>query len=112
MAANRRRGEVAAHLDGRERRLRLTLGALTELEQAFAVDDLAGLATRFSTGKLAARDIARIIGAGLRGAGESVSDDDVLAMRCDGGVQQLAGIVADLLAETFGTAAPEPAARP
>ena len=35
MSANRRRGEIAATLDGRERRLCLTLGALAELEMAF-----------------------------------------------------------------------------
>jgi hypothetical protein len=67
MNANRRRGEIAAELDGRPFRLCLTLGALAELEAAFAADDLGKLVERFSSGKLSALDMMRIIGAGLRG---------------------------------------------
>ena len=44
MIINRHRGEVLARLDGRDYRLCLTLGALAELEAAFAVDDIATLA--------------------------------------------------------------------
>lgn len=47
---NRRRGEVAARFDGVEYRLCLTLGALAELEDAFAADDLGQLVERFSGG--------------------------------------------------------------
>src|SRR5688572_16128740 len=66
--ANRHRGEVAAELDGRPRRLVLTLGALAELEDALGAEDLVALAERFSRGRLAARDAIRILAAGLRGA--------------------------------------------
>ena len=66
--ANRHRGEVAAVLDGRERTLCLTLGALAELAR-FGADDLVALARRFETGMFSARDIIRILGCGLRGAG-------------------------------------------
>ena len=48
--------------------------ALAELEDAFGADDLVALTERFATGRLKARDLTRIIGAGLRGAGEAVSD--------------------------------------
>ena len=105
MAVNRRRGEVAAILDGRERRLCLTLGALAELESAFAAADLNALVERFSAGRFAAHDLIRIIAAGLRGAGEDVSDDDVRAMQCEGGAAGFARIVAELLTQTFGVAA-------
>lgn len=105
MAVNRRRGEVAAILDGRERRLCLTLGALAELESAFAAADLNALVERFSAGRFAAHDLIRIIAAGLRGAGEDVSDDDVRAMQCEGGAAGFARIVADLLTQTFGAPA-------
>lgn len=111
MGANPRRGEVAAIIGGRERVLCLTLGALAELENAFAVDDLSALAQRFSTGRLAARDLTRIIAAGLRGGGEAVSDDEVAAMRVEGGVAACAQIAAALLKATFGQggdAAPDP----
>ena len=83
--ANRQRGEVGAVIDGRERVLCLTLGALAKLEDAFAVDDVAALVARFGSGRLAARDLIRIIAAGLRGAGESVEEAEVAAMRIDGG---------------------------
>lgn len=100
--ANRRRGEVAATLDGRPVTLCLTLGALAELEAAYAVDDLAALADRFAAGRLGARDVARIFACGLRGGGTPVTDDDVLAARIDGGLVAAASVVADLLALTFG----------
>ncbi|MGB3416809.1 MAG: gene transfer agent family protein [Mesorhizobium sp.] len=110
MSANRRRGEVAAMLDGRPRRLCLTLGALAELEAAYAADDLTALVERFSTGRLSALDMIRIIGAGLRGAGESVSDEEVGAMQSDAGATGFAAVVADLLATTFGSGGSEEAA--
>lgn len=107
MGANLRRGEIAAVLDGCERRLCLTLGALAELEAAFAADDLNALAERFSAGRFSAADIVRIVGAGLRGAGDDVSDDDVCRMQCEGGAAGFARIVAELLTQTFGGAAEE-----
>jgi len=102
MHPNRRRGEIAATLDGREHILCLTLGALAELESAFASDDLGALVARFSSGRLSANDIVRILGAGLRGAGTAISDDEVRAMRCEGGAAGFAAIVAELLTQTFG----------
>lgn len=105
MSANRRRGEVAAELDGKQYRLCLTLGALAELESAFAAEDISRLVERFSSGKLSALDMIRIIGAGLRGAGEPVSDEDVGRMAATGGAAGYAAIVSDLLTTTFGGAA-------
>jgi hypothetical protein len=102
MSANRRRGEIFAELDGKPRRLCLTLGALSELEAAFAADDLSALVERFSHGRLSALDMVRIIGAGLRGAGEDVADGAVGAMQSEGGAAGFAAIVADLLTTTFG----------
>jgi hypothetical protein len=102
MMANRHRGEISATLDGRERILVLTLGALAELEAAFGVDDLVALAARFESGKLSACDIAAVIGCGLRGAGETVSDDEVAAMRAEGGAAGFAKIAAELIKATFG----------
>lgn len=110
MSANRHRGEVEADLGGRQRRLRLTLGTLAELETAFGVEDLAALARRFSEGRLSALDMARIIAAGLRGAGEDIGEADVLAMDTPGGAAGFARIVAELLSAAFGTG--EPPANP
>ena len=99
--ANRRRGEVEAVIDGERRILCLTLGALAELETAFSAGDLNGLAERFSSGRLKAADMIRVIGAGLRGGGNLFSDDDVAAMSVDGGIAGYALIVGQLLAATF-----------
>jgi hypothetical protein len=105
---NLHRGEVEAEIGGVRRTLVLTLGALAELEAAFGVDDLVALAERFDAGRLKARDLVRIIGAGLRGAGEGVSDDEVSQMAADGGAPAYVRIAADLIAATFGVAqAPE-----
>lgn len=101
---NRHRGEIAARLDGESRILCLTLGALAELESAFGVDDLAGLAARFEHGRLSAGDIIRIVGAGLRGAGNIASDEDVAEMSAEGGVAGFAAIATELLWATFGGA--------
>jgi hypothetical protein len=112
MAVNARRGEVAAMLDGREYRLCLTLGALAELENAFAAEDLGALVERFSTGRLSAGDMLRVIGAGLRGGGNQVGDDEVRAMRSDDGAAGFARIVSELLTATFGGAGEAARANP
>tara|TARA_R110002110_G_scaffold24174_8_gene90977 strand:+ start:2488 stop:2808 length:321 start_codon:yes stop_codon:yes gene_type:complete len=98
---NRHRGEIEATLDGERRTLVLTLGALAELEGAFGGEDMLVLATRFETGRIGARDAIRVIGAGLRGAGASVSDEEVAQMSTDGGAAGYIAIVADLLTATF-----------
>jgi len=102
--ANRHRGEIDAVLDGKPYRLCLTLGALAELEAAFGDEDMLGLATRFETGRISARDCQRIIGAGLRGAGLGVSDQEVAAMKAENGAAGYVDIVARLLAATFAGA--------
>jgi len=104
--ANPRRGEIEAEIGGAKRCLVLTLGALAELEDAFGADDLVALTERFAEGRLKARDLVRIIGAGLRGAGEPVSDEDVAAMTVEGGAQGFVGIAAELIAVTFCEANP------
>jgi hypothetical protein len=99
---NRHRGEIEAEIGGARRRLVLTLGALAELEAAFGADDLVALAERFGGGRLTARDLVRIIGAGLRGAGADVSDEEVAAMTTPDGAAGFVRIAADLLTATFG----------
>jgi len=112
MSVNRRRGEVAARLDGRDYRMCLTLGALAELEAAFAAENLNQLVERFGSGKLSARDMTAIIAAGLRGGGHEVSDDQVRTMQCEGGAAGFARLVAELLSVTFGAAGTENSQNP
>ena len=99
---NRRRGEIAARFDGETRLLCLTLGALAELESAFDVANLSELAARFEAGRLSASDIIRIVGAGLRGAGNRLSDEDVAEMSTEGGAAGFARIATELLWVSFG----------
>ena len=99
--ANRRRGEVEMVIDGERRILCLSLGALAELETAFAADDLTGLAARFAGGRLKAVDLIRILGAGLRAGGNLLSDEDVAAAEIEDGLAGAAAAVAALLAATF-----------
>ena len=99
---NLHRGETEAEIGGVRRRLVLTLGALAELEAAFGADDLVALTERFASGRLKARDLTRIIAAGLRGAGECVTDEDVSRLTVAGGVNGYVRIAADLIAATFG----------
>ena len=105
--ANRRRGEIAATFGGERYTLCLTLGALAELEDAFGVDDLSALAARFGTGRLSGADLVRLVGAGLRGGGHALSDDDLRAWPA-AELPALAGAAAALLAATFGALAPDP----
>lgn len=102
--ANRHRGEIEAELGGKRRTLCLTLGALAELESAFGADDLAALADRFGSGRISARDAIRVIGAGLRGAGEQISDEEAAALAASGAAAGYVRIVVDLLSATFGGA--------
>ena len=102
---NPQRGEVEGVFDGRRWTLCLTLGALAELEAALDAGDLMGLARRFDEGKLSAGDAIRIIGAGLRGAGNKIDDEAVGRMRAEGGASGFVRTVAELLAATFGSPA-------
>ncbi len=100
--ANARRGEIEAEIEGKRRVLCLTLGALAELEHRLHAADLTELGARFAKGRLSAGDLIALIGAGLRGAGETLSDDEVAALKIEGGVGQWAAIAARLLHASFG----------
>ena len=100
--ANVHRGEIEAEIGGRKHTLVLTLGALAELESAFGADDLVALTERFGAGRMSARDLIRIIAAGLRGAGEAISDDEVAALTIEGGAPAYVTIAAGLISATFG----------
>jgi hypothetical protein len=102
--ANSKRGEIDAVIDGKSYTLCLTLGALAELESGFGASDLVALASRFEERRLSARDILRIIGCGLRGAGNDIAHDDVARMKVSEGLAGYVRIAADLLAATFGDA--------
>jgi len=100
--ANIHRGEIEAVIGGERRVLCLTLGALAELETRLQTGDLLGLGERFANGRVAARDLVAILGAGLRGGGNQISDDDLARMAVEGGLKGAAEIAVRLLSATFG----------
>ncbi len=99
------RGEIEAVIGGETRILCLTLGALAELEARLQAGDLVGLAERFAGGRISARDLTAILGAGLRGGGNALTDDDLARLSIEGGLKGAAEIAARLLKATFGEAA-------
>lgn len=104
--ANPLRGEIEAVIGGEKRVLCLTLGALAELESRLQADDLVGLSERFEAGRISARDLQAILGAGLRGGGNDLSDDDLARLSIEGGLGGAAEIAARLLRATFGETNP------
>ncbi|GGH13906.1 hypothetical protein GCM10007036_12830 [Alsobacter metallidurans] len=108
---NPHRGDVEAIIGGRRYTLRLTLGALAELEAAFAVENLDALGRRFASGQLGARDLVRLLGAGIRGGGTPLSDEEVAALPLGDGLEPIATAIANMLERCFssgGDASPRP----
>lgn len=95
--ANPWAGEVALVIDGRRHVLKLTLGALAELESGSLVD----LVARFEGGALSSRDVLRLIVAGLRGGGWRGDAGDLLSAEIAGGPLGAAKAAAELLARAF-----------
>lgn len=104
LGPNRARGEVRAVLEGRPRTLRLTLGALAQLEAALQPPDLVALLERFEAGRPTARDVAGVIAAGLAGAGDALDPDADAGAAIEGGLPAAYRLAADLLAAAFAEA--------
>lgn len=95
------RGEVALTIDGERHLMRLTLGALAELEAGLAEGSLVDLVRRFEEGRCSTRDVLALIVAGLRGAGWPGQAPDLLAAQIEGGPVAAARAAAELLARAF-----------
>jgi len=99
--ANPWTGEVALVIDGQQRVLKLTLGALAGLETALEAGSLVELVERFESGVFSTRDVLAVVVAGLQGGGAEVSDADLLQAEIGGGVMAAARAAAELLARAF-----------
>ena len=99
--ANPLEGEVAIRLNGERHVMRLTLGALAELEAGMEADSLVALVERFETGAFSTRDVLALIVAGLRGGGWSGEARDLLAVEIEGGPVEAARLAGQLLARAF-----------
>ncbi|MDJ0828031.1 MAG: gene transfer agent family protein [Rhodobacter sp.] len=105
--ANPWAGEVALTIDGEPHVLKLTLGALAELEAELQEDTLVGLIERFEARRFSSRDVLALIVAGLRGGGWRGGAADLLAAEIEGGPVEAARVVGVLLVRAFQTPAAE-----
>jgi hypothetical protein len=94
-------GEVALVLNGERVVMRLTLGALAELEATLGEDTLVALVERFESGSFSSRDVMALIVAGLRGGGWRGRAEDLLSAEIEGGPMAAARAAAELLARAF-----------
>ncbi|MEM9795797.1 MAG: gene transfer agent family protein [Pseudomonadota bacterium] len=94
-------GEVALVLDGERHLLRLTLGALAELEAGLGDDDLLSMVDRFETGRFRARDLAALLLAGLRGGGWTGDAETLLNAEIGGGPAEATRVACLLLNRAF-----------
>ncbi|KPQ06773.1 MAG: Protein of unknown function (DUF3356) [Rhodobacteraceae bacterium HLUCCA12] len=101
MMANPFAGEVALVIDGERRVLKLTLGALAELETALEADSLFALVERFENGRFSTRDVLALILAGLRGGGWAGAPVDLVSAEIEGGPVAAAQAAAHLLGRAF-----------
>ncbi|QIE41647.1 gene transfer agent family protein [Meridianimarinicoccus aquatilis] len=99
--ANPWTGEVALSVDGTPRRMKLTLGALAELEAGLEVGTLVDLVRRFETGECSTRDVLALVVAGLRGGGWDIGAKDLLRADIEGGPLVAAQAAAQLLVRAF-----------
>ncbi len=88
-------------IDGERRVMRLTLGALAELEAGLDQGSLVDLVRRFEEGGFSTRDVLTLIVAGLRGGGWRGQARDLLAAEIEGGPVAAARAAAELLARAF-----------
>jgi hypothetical protein len=91
-------------LDGEVRVLKLTLGALAELEAALEADTLVALVERFEGGAFSTRDVLALIVAGLRGGGWDGTAGDLLRVEIGGGPVEAAKVAGQLLVRAFSVA--------
>lgn len=101
MMANPWTGEVALVIDGERQVLKLTLGALAELEAELQEQSLLALVERFEQGAFSGRDVLALITAGLRGGGWAGTAANLLSSEIEGGPIGAAQAAGQLLARAF-----------
>lgn len=99
--ANPWTGEVEIRISGEAVVMKLTLGALAELETGLGAGSIIDLVTRFETGNFSSRDVLAVIVAGLRGGGWRGQTSDLLSAEIEGGPMAAARAAAELLARAF-----------
>lgn len=99
--ANPWRGDVALTIDGQRHVMRLTLGALAELEASLDEPSLVALVERFEANTFSSADVIALIHAGLQGGQCNVTIEAVMQGDVEGGPMGAAKAAAELLARAF-----------
>lgn len=99
--ANPWRGEVALKVNGETHVMRLTLGALAELEAGLEEQSLVALVERFEGQRFSSRDVLALLNAGLKGGRCDLTEADLLDADIEGGPLAAARVAAELLARAF-----------
>jgi len=99
--ANPYAGEVALVVNGQRHLMKLTLGALAELELVLEAESLVALVERFEAGRYGARDVIALLAAGMSGAGWTGDARDLAQADISGGPVEAARAAAELLARSF-----------
>ncbi len=95
------RGDVDLVMNGETLPMRLTLGALAELEETLGDDSLMALIERFESGAFKAGDIVSLLVAGLRGAGWQGGQSELMTADIEGGPIEAAKRAGQLLKSAF-----------
>jgi hypothetical protein len=97
------RGDSTLVANGKSLTMRLTLGALAEIENGLGLSNLGDIATRMKSP--ATKDIAVVASALLRAGGIAMSPDDVLGLETD------VGSLVTAITGAFGSATPADATK-
>lgn len=95
------RGEVVLCVNGERRVMRLTLGALAELEGRLECSSLMEVISRFESSEFRVRDVISLLAAGLNGGGWDITEAELMQSQIDGGPLAAAQAAARLLKATF-----------
>ena len=93
---NKIRGDAELAVAGKRYTMRLTLGALAEIEDGLNIASLSEIGTRLKS--LATSDIAIVASALLRGGGHDISADEIMSLDVE------LGAIVRAIAEAFANA--------
>ncbi len=92
---------MALRINGATQVMRLTLGAIAELEAELESQSLMAMVERFESSSFTSQDVLALLRAGLRGGKCNVSDDALYHAEIEGGPLAAARAAAELLARAF-----------
>lgn len=92
---------MALVIEGETQVMRLTLGALAELEATLREPSLVALVERFEEGRFSSADVLALLRAGLRGGGATFDPDALDHAEIEGGPMAAARAAAELIARAF-----------